>query len=153
MNKDLYNKRVKFPDEMKEHMKQSASAVQNANQYTEGFKRNQELQNQTSVTYKQLKRIKNFFDSFKGETNESSYILNGGERMKGWTEGALRFLRDSIHNTKHNKMEVGLENQHIKNHEKNGGEVRPSKKHKKTSQRHDTAIAESIKRINDLIKY
>jgi uncharacterized FlaG/YvyC family protein len=50
-------------------------------------------------------------------------------------------------------MEVGLENQHIKNHEKNGGEVRPSKKHKKTSQRHDTAIAESIKRINDLIKY
>lgn len=153
MNKDLYNKRVKFPEEMKEYMKQSASAIQNADQYTEGFKRNQELQSQNSVTYQQLKRIKNFFDTFKGNPKDASFILNGGEKMKGWTEGALRFLRDSIYNTKHNKAEVGMENQHIKDHEKNGGEIRPSKRHKKTSQKHDTAIAESIKRINKLINY
>lgn len=153
MNSGLYNKRIKFPEEMKEYMKQTSSSIQNADQYTEGFKRNQELQNQNSISYQQLKRIKNFFDSFKGDPRDASYILNGGEKMKGWVDGALRFLRDSLYNTKHNKSEAGMENQHIKNHEKNGGEVRPSKRHKKTSEKHDTAIAESIERINQLINY
>ena len=152
MNSSLYNKRVKFPDEMKEHLKQLASSVQNADQYTEGFKRNQELQSQNSVTYQQLKRIKNFFDNFKGNPNESSFILNGGERMKGWTEGALNFLRDSIYKTKKNKSETGMENQHIQTHEKDYTNIRPSQKHKKTLDKYDSSISESVKRINYLIK-
>ncbi len=98
MNKDLYNKKIKFPEEMKEHMKSSFSSVQGADQNTEGFNRNQELQGQSTITYQQLKRIKNFFDNFNGIPNEPSYILNGGEKMKGWVDGALRFLRDSIYN-------------------------------------------------------
>jgi hypothetical protein len=144
---------VKFPEEMKEHMRQSASSVQAANQYTEGFKRNKELQTQNSVTYQQLKRIKNYFDTFKGDPRDPSFTLNGGSKMKGWVDGALRFLRDSIYNTKHNKAEVGMENQHIQNHEKDSTNVRPSQKHKTATQRHDTSIAESIKRINKLINY
>lgn len=151
MNSDLYNKRVKFPDEMKEHMKSSFSSVQNANQYTEGYNRNQELQSQNSVTYQQLKRIKNFFDNFKGETNEAPYVLNGGDKMKGWVDGALSFLRNSVYMTKHNKSETGMENQHIKNHEKDYTNVRPSQKHKSTLQKYDTAVTESLKRINNLM--
>ena len=151
MNKDLYNKRVKFPDEMKEHLKSSFSSIQDADQYTEGFNRNQELQGQNSVTYQQLKRIKNFFDTFEGETNESPFILNGGEKMKGWVDGALRFLRDSNYNTKHNKAETGMENQHIQTHEKDYTNVRPSQKHKSTLQKYDTAVTESLKRINQLM--
>lgn len=136
---------------MKEHMKSSFKSVQDANQYTEGYNRNQELQGQTSVTYQQLKRIKNFFDTFKGETNEAAYVLNGGEKMKGWVDGALRFLRDSIYNTKHNKSETGMENQHIDNHEKDYTNVRPSQKHKSTLQKYDSAVTESLKRINHLM--
>lgn len=151
MNSDLYNKRVKFPEEMKEHMKSSFKSVQDANQYSEGYNRNQELQEQSSVTYQQLKRIKNFFDTFKGKPSEESYVLNGGEKMKGWVNGALRFLRDSNYNTKHNKSETGMQNQHIDNHEKDYTNVRPSKKHKSTLQKYDSAVTESLKRINHLM--
>ena len=125
--------------------------VKGANENIEGFKRNQELQTKNFIDYKQLKRIKNFFDNFNGIPNEPSYILNGGEKMKGWVDGALRFLRDSIYNTKHNKSETGMENQHIQNHEKDFTNVRPSKTHKSTLQKYDTAVTESLKRINNLM--
>ena len=151
MNKDLYNKRIKFPEEMKEHLKSTFSSVNGADQNTEGYNRNQELQGQSSISYQQLKRIKNFFDSFKGIPNEPSYILNGGEKMKGWVDGALRFLRDSIHDTKHNKSETGMQNQHIQSHEKDFTNVRPSQTHKSTLQKYDTAVTESLKRINNLM--
>ncbi len=151
MNKDLYNKKIKFPEEMKEHMKSSFSSVQGADQNTEGFNRNQELQGQSTITYQQLKRIKNFFDNFNGIPNEPSYILNGGEKMKGWVDGALRFLRDPNYATKHNKAETGMENQHIQTHEKDYTNVRPSQKHKTTLQKYDTAVTESLKRINQLM--
>jgi hypothetical protein len=151
VNKDLYNKRIKFPEEMKEHLKSTFSSVQGADQNTEGYNINQELQGQSSISYQQLKRIKNFFDSFKGIPNEPSYILNGGEKMKGWVDGALRFLRDSIHDTKHNKSETGMQNQHIQSHEKDFTNVRPSQTHKSTLQKYDTAVTESLKRINNLM--
>ena len=151
MNKDLYNKRIKFPEEMKEHLKSTFSSVNGADQNTEGYNRNQELQGQSSISYQQLKRIKNFFDNFNGIPNEPSYILNGGEKMKGWVDGALRFLRDSIHDTKHNKSETGMQNQHIQSHEKDLTNVRPSQSHKSTLQKYDTAVTESLKRINNLM--
>jgi hypothetical protein len=151
VNKDLYNKRIKFPEEMKEHLKSTFSSVQGADQNTEGYNRNQELQGQSSISYQQLKRIKNFFYNFKCIPNEPSYILNGGEKMKGWVDGALRFLRDSIHNTKHNKSETGMQNQHIQSHEKDFTNVRPSQTHKSTLQKYDTAVTESLKRINNLM--
>ena len=53
---------------------------------TEGYNRNKELQNQKFITYKQLKRIKNFFDNFKGNQKEPSFILNGGVEIKNWEE-------------------------------------------------------------------
>ena len=34
------------------------------------------------ISYKQMKRIKNFFDNFKGNQKEPSFILNGGVEMK-----------------------------------------------------------------------
>ena len=36
--------------------------VKGADENVEGFKRNQELQDKKFIEYKQLKRIKNFFD-------------------------------------------------------------------------------------------
>ena len=44
--------------------------VKNADENTEGYNRNKELQSQKFITYKQLKRIKNFFDNFKGNHKE-----------------------------------------------------------------------------------
>ena len=39
---------------MKEHLKSTFSSVQGADQNTEGFNRNQELQKQSFIEYKQL---------------------------------------------------------------------------------------------------
>jgi hypothetical protein len=151
VNKDLYNKKVKIPDEIREHMRNSFNSVTSETN-EEGHKRNKELQNSQEITYQQLKRIKNFFDGFKGDIQEKSYILNGGDYMKNWVNETLIFLRDDIYNTKKNKSEAGLPNQFNQPHQKNdmNSMNRPSKSHNKINS--DIKITETLKRINDIMK-
>lgn len=153
MNKDLYNKKVKIPDEIREHMKNSLNSV-SAESNDVGFKRNNELQNAKEMTYQQLKRIKNFFDTYKGDVQEKSYILNGGDYMKNWVNETLRFMRDDIYTIKKNKQEAGFQNQFNKEHQKNdiSSMNRSSKSHKKTVDNYNTEITETLKRINDIMK-
>ena len=126
--------------------------VNNANENTEGYNRNKELQSQKFITYKQLKRIKNFFDNFKGNHKEPSFILNGGVEIKNWVNDELRKMRDYVKNTKTNKMNAGMMNQFIKPHDKKDfTNVRPSQEHSKTVDKYNTAVTESLKRINELI--
>lgn len=133
-------------------MKKCFHMVKNADENTEGYNRNKELQSQKFITYKQLKRIKNFFDNFKGNHKEPSFILNGGVEIKNWVNDELRKMRDYIKNTKTNKMNTGMMNQFIDPHEKKDfTNVRPSQKHLKTADKYDVAVTESLKRINELI--
>ena len=133
-------------------MKKCFHMVKNADENTEGYNRNKELQSQKFITYKQLKRIKNFFDNFKGNQKEPSFILNGGVEIKNWVNDELRKMRDYVKNTKTNKMNAGMMNQFIKPHEKKDfTNVRPSQKHLKTTDKYDVAVTESLKRINELI--
>lgn len=126
--------------------------VKNADESTEGYNRNKELQSQKFITYKQLKRIKNFFDNFNGNQKEPSFILNGGVEIKNWVNDELRKMRDYIKNTKTNKMDTGMMNQFIDPHEKKDfTNVRASQKHLKTTDKYDVAVTESLKRINELI--
>ena len=152
MNKSLYDKEIEFPSDKREHMKKCFHMVKNADENTEGYNRNKELQSQKFITYKQLKRIKNFFDNFKGNHKEPSFILNGGVEIKNWVNDELRKMRDYIKNTKTNKMNTGMMNQFIDPHEKKDfTNVRPSQKHLKTADKYDVAVTESLKRINELI--
>ena len=126
--------------------------VKNADKRTEGYSRNQELQDQKFITYKQLKRIKNFFDNFKGNQKEPSFILNGGVEIKNWVNDELRKMRDYLKNTKTNKMNAGMMNQFLDPHEKKDfTNVRPSQEHSKTIDKYNSAVTESLKRINELI--
>jgi hypothetical protein len=151
VNKDLYNKKVKVPDEIREHMRNSFSSISSESN-DEGYKRNKELQDSEEITYQQLKRIKNFFDNFKGNQNEPSFILNGGVVMKNWVNNELRKMRDDIKTTKTNKMNVGMQNQFIKPHEKkNFNNVRPSQEHSGTMDNYNTSVTECLKRINEII--
>jgi hypothetical protein len=126
--------------------------VKNADENTEGFKRNKELQNQKFITYKQLKRIKNFFDNFKGSHKEPSFILNGGVEIKNWVNNELRKMRDYIANTKTNKMNAGMMNQFIDPHEKkNFTNVRTSQEHLKTVDKYTPSVNENVMRINEII--
>jgi len=152
VNKSLYDKFVEFPKDKQEHMKKSSAMVKNADENSEGFKRNKELQNKNYITYKQLKRIKNFFDNFKGNHKDPAFVLNGGVMMKNWVNDQLRKMREGLNMTKTNKMNTGMQNQFIKPHEKKDfTNVRPSQKHKSTVEKYDTAVTESLKRINEII--
>lgn len=127
--------------------------VKGADENSEGYKRNKELQTKNYITYKQLKRIKNFFDNFKGNQREPSFILNGGIEMKNWVNDQLRQMREGLKITKRNKMDTGMQNQFIKPHEKKDfTNVRPSQEHKSTMQKYNSAVTESLKRINEIMK-
>jgi len=151
VNKKLYDKKIVFPDKMREHMRVNSHKVKNADTNSEGFKRNQELQGQKTITYQQLKRIKNFFDNFKGKQDDPAFILNGGIEMKNWINNELRRMREGMYMTKHNKSETGMQNQHIQTHSKDGIDVRPSKEHSRTVDKYNVAVTESLRRINELI--
>ena len=66
MNKDLYNRKAKLPDTLVNHLNKSFEMVE-ADSNVEGFNRNKELRDNPIVTYQQLKRIKNWFDSYGGK--------------------------------------------------------------------------------------
>lgn len=133
-------------------MKKCFHRVKNADNNTEGYNRNKELQNQKFITYKQLKRIKNFFDNFKGNQTEPPFILNGGVEIKNWVNDELRKMRDYLKNTKTNKMNAGMMNQFLDPHEKKDfTNVRPSQEHSKTIDKYNSEVTESLMRINELI--
>lgn len=152
MNKDLYDKEIEFPKEKREHMAKCFSMVQGVDENIEGYKRNKELQASKFIGYKQLKRIKNFFDNFKGKHTDPSFILNGGVEMKNWVDNELRKLREFGYMNKRNKMDAGMQNQFIKPHEKkNFNNVRTSQEHEKTVNKYNKAVTESLRRINEII--
>jgi hypothetical protein len=153
VNKDLYDKEIEFPEEKRKHLKKCFLMVKGANENIEGYKRNQELQDAKFIGYKQLKRIKNFFDAFKGKQTDASFILNGGFEMKNWVNNELRKMRDYTKLTKRNKMDAGMTNQFIKPHGKEDfNNVRPSQVHSRTVDQYNAAVTESLRRINELMK-
>ena len=159
MNNNLYNTslgEVLIPKEIKQHLRNSFAQAKGADENTEGFRRNQELQSQEKITYNQLKRIKNFFDNFKGQPNDLSFILNGGVMVKNWVNNTLDNMRN---NTQNNQQDTKPEDPTVRPNDLKTNVkdlARPSQEHKRTTQRHPTAtyeqtVVESLRRINELI--
>ena len=55
---------------------------------TEGYKRAKDILEHGKIPYGQMKRIKNWFDSFEGDHNDMEYRLNGGKTMNNWVNGS-----------------------------------------------------------------
>ncbi len=153
MNKDLYGNKVPLPEDVVTYLEQCYNAASNADETTEGYKRNKDLRDTKEVTYQQLKRMKNFFDNFNGHENDLPFILNGGHYVKDWVNRTLGSMRSDVDLGKKIKSEV-LPNQYIQQHEKNGlsDMNRSTKSHKSNVEFYDLEVTESLKRINDLIK-
>jgi hypothetical protein len=153
VNKDLYGHKIPLPEDVLTYLEQCYNSARNSDETTEGYKRNKELRDTKEVTYQQLKRMKNWFDSFTGNENDAPFVLNGGHYVKNWVDNTLGSMRSNVDMGKKIKSEV-LPNQYIKNHEKNDlrNTHRPSKSHKSSVEKYDTAITESLKRINEIIK-
>ena len=147
MNKDLYGKEYEIPSDILKNLNKFKDEKTIAN-----------LIKNKKITYSLLKRIKNRMEN--GETDNL-----GGQNFKNWVEQKLGEDRRSIKHSKEVKRKSGVANAFIKPHSKDDL-VRPSKRHRKASERHDTwsdnssnfnlklesRAIEELKIINELIK-
>ena len=90
---------------------------------TEGYKRAKGILEQGEIEYKQMKRIKNWFESFEGDHNDMEYRLNGGKTMDNWINSTLNKETQAIKGPKKIKMETGMANQFIKPHKKDNDKI------------------------------
>jgi len=153
MNKDLYGNTVQLPEDVVEYLQQCFDSANTDDSTIEGFKRNQELRDSRETTYQQLKRMKNWFDNFKGLENDLPFILNGGHYVKNWVNDTLGGMRNNVYMGKKAKSEV-LPNQFIQTHTKDNLNTmnRQSKSHSSSVGEINKDITENLKRINELIK-
>jgi hypothetical protein len=154
MNKDLYDKSWDFPEEMRKHMKICFSKVKNADANVEGYNRNRRLQNALNLSYPELKRIKNFFDNYKGTTTDAPFILNGENKMKNFVDSILSGSRQSLSGSKNIRNSTGMVD---KNYTKLGDaninmNITQDGDHKKSLEKYDLQVTESLRRINNLMK-
>jgi|TARA_R110000803_G_scaffold76649_2_gene141347 hypothetical protein len=131
---------------------------------TEGYERAKGILVEKSITYKQMKRIKNWFDSFEGKWDDTEFKLNGGKTMHNWVNGTLGNATKSIKSIKDAQKDTNPENTHIKSHEKDTTKINKDttlrlgipKLHKgKVSNFifNDKAVYEGVERMKYLIIY
>ena len=85
-----------------------------------GYKRLNGILDNGEISYEQLKRIKNYFDYYNGDGSDDEYILNGGKDMEQWVEDTLKDARQNIKGKKKAMSDIGMQNQYIKTHTKDG---------------------------------
>ena len=153
MNKDLYGKKWDFPQDMRDHMKICFQKVNNADANVEGYNRNLRLQKTPSLSYPELKRIKNFFDSFTGPQTDAPFILNGENKMKNFVDSILYGARQSISTTDKIKNDTGMSDMDVKLKSTNQNLNTTKFDSKKNSlEKHGLQVTESLKRINQLMR-
>jgi hypothetical protein len=144
MNSKLYGNIVIIPNTLLKHLEDCFNSTQ-GDTNIEGWKRNQDLRQSKQVSYQQIKRIKNWFDSYGGNKEDAPFILNGGDRMNSWCDEVLRVWRDDVKTSKQRKSDAGMQNQFLSSHEKNSFNL--NDKHTSTVD----GLKEEIERINKLI--
>ena len=116
-NKDLYGNTYTVPHDVVSVINKEINRNKN-NKSLKGYKRAQNIVGDKSMTYSMLKRIKNFFDGFKGGKENSEYLINGGDKMKTWVNNTLDKSRGDVNRQKTIKADSGMANQFKKTHTK-----------------------------------
>lgn len=152
MNSKLYGEKIELPKEVVSYLSKCFDSVgDSADDSVEGFKRNKELRDSGYITYQQLKRMKNWFDNFQGESNDKSFILNGADYVKNWVNKTLESMRSGTNGSQNRKDEYLPKDFTI--HSKDLKTVNDFKdSHKSTEEVFGLKIEQTIKRINQLIK-
>ena len=95
-NSDLHGKYWKCPDYVRNCLSNAVKTYESITKNgkpTEGYKRAKGILENNLIEYKQMKRIKNWFDKFEGDHKDMEYRLNGGKTMNNWIDSTLnRFL-------------------------------------------------------------
>lgn len=145
-NSELKNRVFPIPDGVKKHLRKIADNYK-GDKTVDGYKRLNNLLENDVLSYREMKRIKNFFDSYKGVTESVPFILNGGEPMRDWVNNTLNRARKVVDDFKKAKKDAGIDNAYIKPHEKN----RQTKTTKPTQTKFNTTNRNMIN--NNTLKY
>ena len=116
-NNDLKNRVFPIPDGVRKILRQTLKNY-NGDKTVDGYKRLNNLLSMDNISYYEMKRIKNFFDNYKGTDKSTEFILNGGEPMKTWVNDTLGLATKAVHDFKQTKKDNGVNNAFIKPHEK-----------------------------------
>lgn len=116
-NKELKGKQFKIPFKIKEKLKGILNSFDGSDT-TKGLKRLKGLIENPTVSYEQLKRMKNYFDNANPNDDINEYRLNGGDTMKYWIDEVLSTERNDIDREKRLRMDTGELNQFKKAHTK-----------------------------------
>lgn len=110
-----------LPEELQNHLKRIMRAYK-GEENVEGYQRLKNLISNSKISYEELKRIKNFFDTQPHNTDYTDdkkqttpFILNGGLKMKSWVNSTLNNARSSINANKKIKTNTGMVGSHYKN--------------------------------------
>ena len=128
-NNELKHRTVPLPDGVRKILNKTLSNY-HGDKTIEGYKRLNNILDMNTISYQEMKRIKNFFDNYNGSDKSAEFILNGGDAMKTWVNNTLYTATKSIHDFKQAKKDAGINNAFIKHHEKD----RQSKKKNKPTQ-------------------
>lgn len=133
----MYGKEYNIPE----------SQIKNLKKY-ETNERVSNLLDSKKISYSNAKKFKHDMESDSNLKNEL-----GGDSFYNWLNQTLSSDRSGLKNTKKSESVV-MNNRYIQPHEKNSLKNfnRPTKSHKKTIEKYDTAITENLKRINELMK-
>ena len=124
-NSQLRGRKFPLPDGIKGHIRKIVDNFQ-GDRNTEGFKRLENLLENPSVSYSEMKRIKNFFDNYQGEPTDLEYQLNGGQPMQTWVNLTLSNATGAIRDTKQAMKDAGIKNAFIKHHKKDRTKTNPT---------------------------
>ena len=106
MNQELYGQSYKLPDNVLKAIKSAFVS----NPSGDGVIRAKNLLRNRTITYQELKRLKNFFDNFNPETEGSiRYGLAGGDLMKNFVEQTLNTNRDAVQRSKDTRQDMNVD--------------------------------------------
>ena len=128
-NNELKHRVFPLPDGVRKFLQNTLDNYK-GDKTVDGYKRLNNILNMQSISYHELKRIKNFFDHYNGSDKSTEFILNGGEPMKTWVNNTLYTATKAIHDFKQAKKDAGISNAFIKSHSKD----RQNKKKNKPTQ-------------------
>lgn len=105
-NSELYNKTFPVPPDVLKHIQ----TVLVSTPQGDGVKRAKFIVKNGVLTYQELKRLKNFFDTFNLETtNRIQYELAGGNLMKSFVDRTLNANRDAVKRSKNIRQDINVD--------------------------------------------
>ncbi len=151
MNSSLYNKKVKLPDTLIKHLEDCFNSV-SADSNVEGYNRNRRLQTINNIGYPELKRIKNFFDTYTGNPQDAPFILNGENKMKDFVNSILSGARQSLSTSQQIRNNTGMQMDRNDVPDPNVNlNLSQDTANKSTIEKYDLQVTESLKRINEIM--